>query len=268
MLSRLCAFVIVLCVSGSPGLAQSINLDFDVVPFIPGYDPPSSAFAGAAVQAGLWNSILGLPRAAPLTLKNLQGLSTSARVQVLGRAGLNGDDDPGTAGDRGRLLDDYIELSLDRPLELVFTGLERGRYHVYTYAVVPNAPDLVAIVGVVRSIEEYQTCGGPIPMDGFALGITHVVHRVEVQTGQQLRVLFDYPPGSDVAGFNGMQIVRVGPACPGDFDHSGTLDVLDLFDYLAAWFAGNPRTDVNTLPGPDVLDIFDFLASWFEGCRA
>jgi predicted outer membrane repeat protein len=30
------------------------------------------------------------------------------------------------------------------------------------------------------------------------------------------------------------------PACAADFNHSGTLTVQDIFDYLAAWFAGCP----------------------------
>ena len=54
--------------------------------------------------------------------------------------------------------------------------------------------------------------------------------------------------------------------CAADFDCSGSLGVSDIFDFLAAWFANNPRADFNMLNGIGVQDIFDFLAAWFAGC--
>ncbi len=58
-----------------------------------------------------------------------------------------------------------------------------------------------------------------------------------------------------------------GPAscCPSDFDLSGTLSVQDIFAYLNAWFAGDPRTDTDG-DGIAVQDIFNFLGWWFAGC--
>ncbi len=55
------------------------------------------------------------------------------------------------------------------------------------------------------------------------------------------------------------------PDCAADFDASGVLAVQDIFDYLAAWFAGDPRADFNG-GGLSVQDIFDYLAAWFGGC--
>lgn len=54
--------------------------------------------------------------------------------------------------------------------------------------------------------------------------------------------------------------------CQADFNCSGTVSVQDLFDFLAAWFAGNPNADVNGMNGVSVQDIFDFMALWFAGC--
>jgi len=54
--------------------------------------------------------------------------------------------------------------------------------------------------------------------------------------------------------------------CTADFDCSGTRDVSDIFAFLAAWFAGDFRTDFNGMNGVDVGDIFAFLAAWFAGC--
>ncbi len=57
-----------------------------------------------------------------------------------------------------------------------------------------------------------------------------------------------------------------GWPCPADFNLSGSVTVNDIFDFLAAWFSGDIRTDVNGLGGVSVQDIFDFLSSWFAGC--
>jgi hypothetical protein len=65
------------------------------------------------------------------------------------------------------------------------------------------------------------------------------------------------------------------PACPADFNNSGSLQVQDIFDFLNAWFAGctgqpgapcnGQNADFNG-GGLAVQDIFDFLNAWFAGC--
>ncbi len=55
------------------------------------------------------------------------------------------------------------------------------------------------------------------------------------------------------------------PCCKADFNQSGSVSVQDIFDYLAAWFAGNAQADING-GGLGVQDIFDFLSAWFAGC--
>ena len=44
------------------------------------------------------------------------------------------------------------------------------------------------------------------------------------------------------------------------------LDVQDIFEFLTAWFAADPRADFNGVNGITVQDIFDFLTAWFAGC--
>lgn len=56
------------------------------------------------------------------------------------------------------------------------------------------------------------------------------------------------------------------PSCLGDFNGSGAVSVQDVFDFLAAYFATDPRADVNGVGGVTVQDIFDFLAAYFAGC--
>lgn len=53
--------------------------------------------------------------------------------------------------------------------------------------------------------------------------------------------------------------------CPADFNDNGALSVQDIFAFLNAWFAGDPRADFNGC-GLSVQDIFDFLNAWFTGC--
>ena len=54
--------------------------------------------------------------------------------------------------------------------------------------------------------------------------------------------------------------------CPADYNGDGALNVQDIFDFLAGWFAGSPNADFNGAAGLGVQDIFDFLAAWFAGC--
>jgi hypothetical protein len=54
--------------------------------------------------------------------------------------------------------------------------------------------------------------------------------------------------------------------CAADFNGSGGTTVQDILDFLAAWFASDPRADFNGAGGIGVQDIFDFLGAWFAGC--
>lgn len=54
--------------------------------------------------------------------------------------------------------------------------------------------------------------------------------------------------------------------CRADFDWSGSVTVTDIFEFLNAWFAGNPAADFDGMNGVDVADIFALLNAWFAGC--
>jgi len=58
----------------------------------------------------------------------------------------------------------------------------------------------------------------------------------------------------------------VGIGCAADFNGDGTRDVPDIFAFLAAWFAMDPRADFDGNGSIAVPDIFAFLAAWFAGC--
>jgi hypothetical protein len=56
------------------------------------------------------------------------------------------------------------------------------------------------------------------------------------------------------------------PGCPADFNNVFDLSVQDIFDFLAAYFGGDPHADFNASGAIGVQDIFDFLAAYFAGC--
>ncbi len=54
--------------------------------------------------------------------------------------------------------------------------------------------------------------------------------------------------------------------CPANFNGQNGLTVQDIFDFMAAYFAQDPRADINASGAISVQDIFDFLAAYFAGC--
>ncbi len=54
--------------------------------------------------------------------------------------------------------------------------------------------------------------------------------------------------------------------CRADFNCSGARSVQDIFDFLEAYFSGDPRADFNNSSQTSVQDIFDFLEAYFAGC--
>lgn len=61
--------------------------------------------------------------------------------------------------------------------------------------------------------------------------------------------------------------VNTTPCCRADFNKAGGVSVQDIFDFLGAWFSGNPQADFtgNGAGTPTVQSIFDYLAAWFTG---
>ncbi|MBY0311704.1 MAG: serine protease [Phycisphaerales bacterium] len=70
---------------------------------------------------------------------------------------------------------------------------------------------------------------------------------------------------------NTCSVVNSAPAtltvCFADFDCNGSLTIGDLFTYLNAWFAGDPRCEVNGVGGLTIEDLFAYLNIWFAGCE-
>ena len=54
--------------------------------------------------------------------------------------------------------------------------------------------------------------------------------------------------------------------CLADYNCSHTVEIQDIFDFLAGFFAQDNRADFDHLNGITVSDIFSFLGAWFAGC--
>lgn len=58
------------------------------------------------------------------------------------------------------------------------------------------------------------------------------------------------------------------PCCRADFNHDRLLSVQDVFDYLDAFFAADPRADMinSGSQPPTIQSLFAFITAWFAGC--
>ena len=120
-------------------------------------------------------------------------------------------------------------------------------------------------------------CSGPFDLAAAGPNTSGAVDLGAVNPGSprtfSLRFFASFPlaPGAtwgkvDVLANLSGTLASGPPPCPADFNTSGTLNVQDIFDFLAGWFAASPAADFNHVSGLTVQDIFDFLAAWFTGC--
>jgi len=79
-----------------------------------------------------------------------------------------------------------------------------------------------------------------------------------------LRVADTGPGWTGTLGSWQLVVIGAPPACPVDFDASGTRTVADIFAFLSAWFNGLGDFNLDGSTGVD--DIFAFLSAWFAGC--
>ncbi len=80
----------------------------------------------------------------------------------------------------------------------------------------------------------------------------------------------DVTPGSYVEAavddFTVTALLCAPAPCLADWNGSGAVSIQDIFDFLAAYFAGDAAADFNASGSVSVQDVFDYLAAYFVGC--
>ena len=176
--------------------AQAINVDFGMDAGV-----PPDAYAGAALQAGHWNVIVG-NETGPFALADVSGAPTSVTILLslpFGQVSWSG---PFTLDAvNASLLNDALGLH-SSPCDLEIDGLAPGRYALYTYAWNGASPAIKTLVSVEG--KDGQEIGGQwfgAPREGFQ----YALHRVHVGNDGALHVLLRGVPQSGV--LNGLQLV-------------------------------------------------------------
>lgn len=207
--SRALIAVFALLVSGVAG-AQSFNVDLDIFFGGPsaGSPAPSSSFPGAAGQAGHWNQIYAL--GGPAQIAGLSGEPLPITYTVPTGAGIGGGSGlQTTSGDFRLLMNDYAripDLTIFR-----FSGIQPGRYKVYTYAIDAGDQAFVADVSITDSLGTLtkQSGAGPMPANFFIEGVTHCWHDIVLDSPILEIVVRNHVAGPPDASVNGFQVMAV-----------------------------------------------------------
>src|SRR5262249_31908366 len=126
---------------------------------------------------------------------------------------------------------------------------------------------------VGEGLNEVETCASGVVCSFVAANAMTeelTISQVRLEDGATLPgnfsfrcVLQDYcADGNDPKGYSLPVRIMVTPEtvpCSTDMNGSGDLGVQDIFDFLAFYFAMDPRGDFNGAGGHTVQDIFDFL---------
>lgn len=75
-----------------------------------------------------------------------------------------------------------------------------------------------------------------------------------------------FKPGTPASTVLAGVPVPMTPLCPADFNGIGGVTVQDIFDYLNAYFGGDPLAEFNGAGGISVQDLFDYLGAYFTPC--
>lgn len=208
--SGLCLLVSSLGVA-TAALAVPINVDF-TLPGGTGVSAPATLGA-ASGQVGVWNSftVAGGPPPSSTSLVDLSGvLIPGVSMTITGRYGFSGRIS-GAPADIAALTDDAMRMD-EASLILRFTGLDAGRYDVYSYGLLRDGVNLEdgARVAVTGSTDAAQSIGGVSWPGSFLLGTTHALHRISLGAGSDIEVVMTAREGATSARIAGIQLVPVG----------------------------------------------------------
>jgi predicted outer membrane repeat protein len=214
------ASLLALLAGTGAAMGQSVNIDLNRSSGL----APSNAFAGAAGQAGFWNTVTTGSGAAV----NLNGLNGLASGLTMSRNG-NGGSTVNVAGastDFNRLMADYdaIFFSVGSSIDYTVNGLDPGLYRVYAYAAL-NGTDgwytdgfgiqtyytnqlELELNGVSQG---FRSTSGPVTPNVFQPGVTHGIWNVVVGAGAPTMKFLSSTgfTSNEASALSGMQIVKV-----------------------------------------------------------
>lgn len=257
-----------------------INIEIDqALPIIA--DVPSSSFGGAANQPGTWN-LVRASAAASQSLLDINGLLSGVQIQQSS----SGNHLSTCIGGIGTL--DWFNLMCDyayaatgvtSPLNYTIKFLPPGVYDVYVYACRPGetfAPNTSVNWTVGTTSIATEIIGGPVTVQTFQEGLTHVTRQVTIPAGGadlKIRVFDTSGEFGDQIACNGIQIVRVDEpvatiASPSFQDcvcsPVNIVGTVGTGAFTVEWSAtgGDPWTTINSGNGPVTNGT---LATWNAG---
>ncbi len=232
---------------------QSFNIDFSSDGIA-----PSDSYAGAA-EAGFWNAIHPVHGGPVIALSDRNGDPTGVTVRNIGGTSLVVMDAPGTLGDDGVLLDDYL-VTYSTSLEtcFFFNGIQNGLYEVIMFCWTPDNDETLSWATVDQSAAGGQAIGGRW-IGQHVEGLTYSRHIAEVVNGsmQTHSAIMDGAPPAEGAAANGMQITLLSQ-CQGDIDGDGVVGSSDLAALIGTW---------GPCPGPAIPGscLADMNGDWVVG---
>ncbi len=87
-------------------------------------------------------------------------------------------------------------------------------------------------------------------------------YQLAINNSRQMAI----PATNSATNQSGIILITPGQGCPADFNADGSLNSQDFFDFLTAFFAGDPRADFNLDGVINSQDFFDFLSAFLAGC--
>jgi hypothetical protein len=143
-------------------------------------------------------------------------------------------------------------------------GIENG---VRSAVVVLNGTSIVARAGDTIDLNANDIADD----DAFILGFKQEIGpgTAFLAPGGRLSMLVTVRNGAGTnigEAFIHKQIDVPAAFCPADFDQNGSRTIDDMFIFINAWFAMNPRADFDGMNGINIDDIFIFINAWFAGC--
>ncbi len=201
--STLASTLLLLC---GQAMGQSFNIDINNTSGN-GSGVPANSFAGAAGQAGFWNSITSAT-ATTSTLKDLAGNNSAVTFTRDTGGTFTGAADAGVSGEAAKLMLDYQGLTSFGTLTYSFNNLAAGTYAVFTYADLPGDSSNQSGVTVTGTSSSYQYVGGAMSASKLIPGITHAIHVITVSAGGTITVkVADSPFGTAHVG--GLQLRKI-----------------------------------------------------------